>query len=256
MKLQIATRKGLFTATRGARGWDLHAPAFLGAPVTAVLSEGENVWAAVGHGHFGAKLHRSRDGGKTFAEIAPPRYPPRPEGAPDEKDAFGRVIASSLDMIWTIESAGGVLWAGTLPGGLFRSADGGESWELIRSLWDRPQRKQWLGGGYDSPGIHSVAVDGRRVVVAVSSGGVLRSEDGGESWEAGAIGMYNEYLPPEKKLDPVTQDPHRLSRCAAAPDVMWIQHHNGAFRSTDGGRTVAEVHPRPSKFGFAVVAHP
>lgn len=256
MKLYLATRKGLFTARRASTGWELGAPSFLGAAVTAVLPQGEDVWAAVGHGHFGAKLHRSRDGGATFTEVDTPKYPPRPAGAPDEKDSFGRIIASSLDMIWTLEGASGVLWAGTLPGGLFRSADGGASWELIRSLWERPERKQWIGGGYDSPGIHSVVLDGRRVLVAVSCGGVWASEDAGETWEVRGHGMYNEYLPQERRLDPVTQDPHRLSRCAAAPEVMWIQHHNGAFRSTDGGRTFSEIHPQPSKFGFAVAAHP
>lgn len=256
MKLYIATRKGLFAANRGSSGWELQKPSFLGAPVTTVLTQGEDVWAAVGHGHFGAKLHRSRDGGRTFAEIPAPKYPPRPEGTPDEKDSFGRTIASSLDLIWTLEGAGGVLWAGTLPGGLFRSKDGGESWELVRSLWDRPERKQWMGGGYDSPGIHSIAADGRRVVVAVSCGGIWASDDSAETWEVQGRGMYNEYMPEEKKFDPVTQDPHRLSRCAAHPEVMWIQHHNGAFRSVDGGRTVSEIHPQPSKFGFAVAAHP
>jgi hypothetical protein len=63
--------------------------------------------------------------------------------------------------IWCLEAGGndepGVLWAGTIPGGLFHSKDNDESWELIRSLWDRPERKNWFGGGYDDPGIHSPA---------------------------------------------------------------------------------------------------
>jgi photosystem II stability/assembly factor-like uncharacterized protein len=254
MKLYVATRKGLFTATRGAHGWELHDPAFLGAPVTAVLPmSAEEVYAAVGHGHFGAKLHRSRDGAKTFAEITTPRYP---EGVAEEKDLFGRVIPGSLQQIWTMEGDARALFCGTLPGALFKSTDRGESWQIVRSLFDRPERKQWMGGGYDYPGIHSIVLDGNRVVLAVSSGGVWRSDDQGETWENCGHGLFNEYMPPEKKYDLVNQDPHRLSRCAASPDVMWIQHHNGAFHSSDGGRTFEQIHPKPSHFGFAVVAHP
>ena len=52
-----------------------------------------------------------------------------------------------------------MLWAGTMPGGLFRSKDRGKSWTLIRSLWDMPDRNKWLGGGADLPGIHSICVD-------------------------------------------------------------------------------------------------
>ena len=63
-----------------------------------------------------------------------------------------------------------MIWCGTLPGGLFRSTDHGESWEMVRSLWDHPKRKQWMGGGADLPGIHSIVVDPRnskRVWIAV-----------------------------------------------------------------------------------------
>jgi photosystem II stability/assembly factor-like uncharacterized protein len=179
MRLYIATRKGLFTATRGARGWELQEPTFLGAPVTAVLPmSDDDVYAAAGHGHFGAKLHRSRDGAKSFAEIATPKYP---EGLAEEKDMFGRTIPASLQQIWTMEGDASALWCGTLPGALFKSTDRGESWQIVRSLFDRPERKQWMGGGYDYPGIHSIALDGRRVVLAVSSGGVWRSDDHGET---------------------------------------------------------------------------
>jgi hypothetical protein len=33
----------------------------------------------------------------------------------------------------------GVLWTGTLPGGLFRSGDRGDRWELVRPLWNVPE---------------------------------------------------------------------------------------------------------------------
>jgi hypothetical protein len=53
------------------------------------------------------------------------------------------------------------------------------------------------------------------------------------------------------------QDVHRLVQCLAAPETMWVQHHNGVFRSIDGARSWQEVTTiRPAKFGFAVAAHP
>ena len=250
-RLWAATRKGLFEIRDG----HIANVSFLGVPVTAVLARGDEVFAAVGHGHFGAKMHRSRDGGRTFEEVKAPAWPPKPPG-PEEKDPMGRVVPWSLEMIWTLESGGSALWAGTLPAALFRSADGGESWQMLRTLWDRPERKQWGGGGYDYPGLHSVRIDGRRILCGISTGGLWASEDAGETWELRGKGLWAAYMPPELKHDLNSQDIHRIAACEENPDVLWVQHHNGAFRSTDGGRNFVELAVPPSSFGFAVAAHP
>lgn len=251
-RLWAATRKGLFRFEDGDGGWRAGPPAFLAEPVTASLEDARDgvVYAALRLGHFGCKLHRSEDGGASWVELAPPAYPVA-EGE----------AGASLDMIWCLAAGGagepGTLWAGTLPGGLFVSRDRGETWRLVESLWERPERAQWFGGGYDHPGVHSVLVDprdARRIAVGVSCGGVWLSADGGDSWRQGGHGLRAAYVPPEQAYDPTSQDPHRLAACAAAPDRIWCQHHNGIFRSDDGGATFAEV--RPEAFGFAVAAHP
>ena len=143
---------------------------------------------------------------------------------------------------------------------MFVSEDGGASWQLVRGLWDRPERAQWGGGGYDHPGIHSIAIDPRdakRITVAVSTGGAWQTKDGGKSWAICAQGMYAEYMPPEQKFEQNAQDIHRMVLCAARPEVMWVQHHNGVFRSTDNAKSWQEVTAiRPAKFGFAVAVHP
>ncbi len=167
-------------------------------------------------------------------------------------------------MIWTLAAGGadqpGWLWAGTIPGGLFRSTDRGESWTLVESLWNVPERAQWFGGGYDEPGIHSVCVDprdSRRLTLAVSCGGVWLSADAGESWQLGGAGLRNEYMPPDMTETRVFQDVHRLAQSPSAPDVIWCQHHNGIFRTEDGGVNFTEIQTaRPSAFGFAVAVHP
>ncbi len=134
------------------------------------------------------------------------------------------------------------------------------SWTLNDPLWNLPERKEWMGGGFDQAGVASICVDPRNadhVTVGVSTGGVWASKDSGRSWDAASEGMYAEYYPPPKHTAPQVQDVHRLVQCPAAPDTMWVQHHNGVFRSTDAARSWQEVTSiRPAKFGFAVAVHP
>ena len=124
----------------------------------------------------------------------------------------------------------------------------------------RNARNNRGGGGYDHAGIHSIAIDPqnpKRITVAVSTGGAWQTKDGGATWAICAKGMYAEYMPPAQRFEQNAQDVHRLVLCAAQPEVMWAQHHNGVFRSTDGAQSWQEVTAiRPSKFGFAVAAHP
>ncbi len=265
--IHVGTRKGLFTIGRNGDGaWDIRQTAFLAKPVPMVLADArtETIFAALDHGHFGNKLHRSKDRGETWEELSAPAYPKRPDGAEPDKDGFGRPLPWKLKLIWELTAGGvdqpDVLWCGTLPGGLFKSTDGGASWPMVTSLWEDPRRKEWFGGGYDYPGIHSITVDPRdsdHVIAGVSCGGVWQTLDGGSTWDLRADGMWAEYMPPDRKHDPAIQDPHRIARCEASPEVMWSQHHNGVFRTTDGAKSWHEINDVPvSNFGFAVAVHP
>jgi hypothetical protein len=256
-RLFVATRKGLFEFRRDGTGsWSIVRTSFLGSPVSMMLCDPRDgaLYAALDLGHFGVKLHRSDDGGEAWSEMAVPSY------AGVDADA---AEPPALSLIWALETGHadepGVLWAGTIPGGLFRSEDRGGTWSLVRSLWDDPRRSQWFGGGYDKPGIHSISLDPRdprRIAVAVSCGGVWETRDGGTSWTLGGDGMRAAYMPPEQAGNPASQDPHRMVRCPAAPDSFWIQHHNGVFRADDGIGRWTEVKPSHAEFGFAVAVHP
>lgn len=267
-RIFVSSRKGVFTIERQtSRQWRVSRAAFVGDNSPMLLHDPREgcLYVALGHGHFGVKLHRSKDGGVTWEEIAVPAYPPKPEGVPDTINPVNqKPVPWSLELIWSLETGGahepGVLWCGTLPGGLFRSADRGASWQLVRPLWDHPKRAEWFGGGAELPGIHSICVDprdARRIAVGVSCGGVWLTEDGGETWNCRADGMRAAYMPPERAFDPNIQDPHCVVQCRARPTTYWAQHHNGIFRSTDDLKTWHEIKDaRPSTFGFAVAVHP
>ena len=268
-RLYVGTRKGLFTLTRASASeagpWSISKPAFLGDQVPMVLPDPRDgfIYAALSLDHFGAKLHRSADGNE-WEEVSAPAYSHMPEAPRGASPQNGETPSPSVELIWSLEAGGsnepGRLWAGTIPGGLFRSEDSGNSWDLVRSLWDRPERNEWFGGGYDHPGIHSISLDprdSRHITVGVSCGGVWVTHNGGETWECRAKGMWANYMPPERRDDPLIQDPHRVARCLSSPDTLWASHHNAVFRTTDGMKNWNEVTAiRPSSFGFAVAAHP
>src|SRR5271155_5966452 len=240
-RLHVGTRKGLFELARSNGVWEIVDVQFLGDPVSAVLADPDgSVGAALDLGPFGAKLgRRGRD--STWREMAVPVFPPKPEDAGDDPHPW------SLGKIWALEPGGvpGRVWAGTMPGGLFRTDDGGESWSLNEALWHMPERRQWFGvAGGEQPGINSVLIDPRNpsdIRIGVSCAGLWASTDTGATWRIINHGMYNEYMPPERREDPIVQDIHLLSRCAARPEIVWCQHHNGVFRSENAGANWHEL---------------
>jgi photosystem II stability/assembly factor-like uncharacterized protein len=261
--LLISTRKGLFTVKRSTDQWAITKADFLGDNVSLTLTDHRDgtVYVALDHGHFGAKLHRSSATG--WEEIATPAYPPKPEDN-DEQDMWGRALPWSTVRIWALAAGGldepGTIWCGTIPGGLFRSKDRGTSWEIVQSLWYHPKRRNWMGGGADLPGIHSILVDPRDhrwLTIGVSTGGLWFTCDGGENWSQRGEGMRADHVPPELIHDPIAQDVHCIAQCRAEPERMWVQHHNGIFLSDDAGRTFREIlNAEPSAFGFPVAVHP
>lgn len=253
--LLLGTRKGLMLFSRDNGDWQLVQHAFPGVAVAyaALDRRTGTIWACLDHGHWGQKLSRSTDGGKTWQEAPAPAYP---EGGVIREDT-----PATLRYLWILQPGPddqpGRLYAGTEPGGLFVSDDNGESWRLNEPLWNHPTRQQWFGGGRDEAGIHSILIDPRnhdRIHVGVSCGGVYETSDGGKSWTTRNKGLIADFLPdPDAE---VGQDPHLVDACPAHPDVMWQQNHCGIFRTTDAGKHWAMVSQEggPAHFGFAVVA--
>jgi photosystem II stability/assembly factor-like uncharacterized protein len=199
--------------------------------------------------HFGPSVAISDDLGGSWQE---------PDAAPL---AFPADAGTAVERVWQIVPAAAsepdVVWAGTQPSALFRSTDGGRTYELVRGLWDHPHRPQW-GAGFGGQAIHTILPhpdDPRRVLVAMSTGGVYRTADGGLTWAPSNEGIKAYFLP-----DPwpeFGQCVHKVARDASDPDRLYAQNHHGVYRSTDGGgswQSIADT--LPSDFGFPIVAHP
>jgi hypothetical protein len=257
--LMICTRKGLFDAQPVAGNWALSAHHFPGEPVTQFLAvPTSGAWfAALNLGHFGLKLRKSIDQGRTWQEVTPPALPEKPKDGPWKDDPTPWTVGH----IWSMASdRKGRLWAGCMPAGLFRSDDGGNHWQLMDALWFNEKRKAWFGGGNDHPGIHSILIDPNNddhVTVAISCGGLWTTIDGGATWRNFGAGQEAGYVPPEQRGDPNTQDPHRVDQCQSAPQIWWMQHHCGLYRSSDGGENWQKLPAaQPTDFGFPVLADP
>ncbi len=257
--LYVSTRKGLMIYTHRGESWVHTSTAFTGSPVTLTLASPDNrtVFAALNLGHFGVKLHRSTDAGASWTEITPPMFP---KVESSEADAKAPAVSQIWALAWADPKNPNAMWAGCAPAGLFYSPDLGATWSLNEPLWNMPERARWFGGGTVDTALHSICVDPRnaqRVAVGVSCGGVTLTEDGGQTWSIAGHGMRSDYTPPNQAEDPVTQDVHMMVQCAASPDVYWLQHHNGIFRSTDNLKSWHEIKNAPvSGFGFPVAVHP
>jgi hypothetical protein len=252
----IGTRKGLFIAEGGKarRGFALRGPFGPGVAVYATMIDGRGapkIYASSCNPFFGMKVLRSTDLGKTFKETrSAPAFP---------KDD-GRAMAN----IWSLEpgSAKKEIWCGVEPASLFRSEDGGDSWEMVESLSNHAHARKWQPGG-GGLCLHTIIRDGDRMHIGISTGGHYLSEDGGNKFRAANDGIGAGFVP-----DPYPefgQCVHKIARHADAPGRLYIQNHGGwpdrpgigVLRSDDHDHTWRSIAKGlPSDFGFPIVVHP
>ena len=194
-RMLVATRKGLLTLARKAAAGRSRATDFPGIPVTAALHDARDgtLYAVLKHGHFGSKLHRSDDDGRTWKELAAPAFPADAAGCADAVPDLDHRSRRRR------RSRAGCGPARFRPG-CSAPTTAASSWQLVSALWNVPEREKWFGGGYDDAGIHTISPDPRdrdRVFVAISCGGVWDTRDDGESWTLHGDGLVAAYMPPE-----------------------------------------------------------
>jgi hypothetical protein len=172
---------------------------------------------------------------------------------------FPEGTEAALERVWQIQpgpaAQPGVVYAGTQPSALFRSEDGGVNFELVRSLWDHPHRPHWEAG-YGGQAIHTIVPHPSvedRVLVAMSAGGVYRTYDGGASWAPANKGIKVTFQP--EAYPEYGQCVHKVAPDAVDPERLYLQNHNGVYRSDDWGDSWTSIADGlPAEFGFAVAA--
>lgn len=254
--LCIGTKKGLFVAESASprRRFTLRGPFGPGVAVYSALVDTRGtprLYASSCNPFFGMKVLRSTDLGKTFKET---------KSAPAFSKEDGRAVAN----IWSLEAGGNrkELWCGVEPAALFKSRDGGDSWEMVSGISNHEHARKWHPGN-GGLCMHTILRDGKRVHLGISTGGHYLSEDGGETFAAANQGIGAGFLP-----DPFIefgQCVHKIARHSDAPGRLYMQNHGGfpehpgigVLRSDDHGHTWRSIADGlPSDFGFPILVHP
>ena len=256
MILSIGTKKGLFVAegSKSRKSFSLRGPFGQGVAVYSTLIDtrgAPRIYASSCNAFFGMKVLRSTDLGKSFKET---------KSAPAFPQDDGRALAN----IWSLEPGTGRkdLWCGVEPASLFRSGDGGDSWEMVPGISEHEHARKWQPGN-GGLCMHTIIRDGTRVHLGISTGGHYLSEDGGATFIAANRGIGAGFVP-----DPYPefgQCVHKIARHADAPGRLYIQNHGGwpdrpgigVLRSDDHGHTWRSIaEGLPTDFGFPIAVHP
>jgi len=261
VRVLVGTQKGAFVLTSdGARrDWEVSGPHFGGWEVYHVKGSPiapDRVWAAQSRGWFGQLVQRSDDGGRTWAPVGNEFL--YADGPVTHQWYDGTPHPWEFARVWHLEpstSDPDLLWAGVEDAGLFRSSDGGTTWEELPGLRNQETGPSWQPGA-GGLCLHTILpdADGKRIVVAISAAGVFRSDDGGDSWRPATRGLRSEFLPvPDAEVGHCV---HHVARHPDRPDVLFMQKHWDVMRSDDGGWTWREISgDLPTDFGFVVDVH-
>lgn len=253
--LLVGTRKGLWIGRSDERRqeWSWEGPHFNMEDVYSCMidtrRETPRLLVGAASSWVGPQVSRSDDLGSTW------------EASPGGGVRFPADTDVSVERIWQLQPGHGddVVWAGTEPGAVFRSEDRGETFTLERALWDHPHRPEW-GAGFGGQAFHTLLphpTDPRSLTVAISTGGVYQTTDGGASWMPRSKGIRADFLPEEQRYPEFGQCVHKVARHPARPERLFAQNHGGVYRSDDEGSSWQSIADGlPSDFGFPVVVHP
>lgn len=263
--LLIGTRKGGFLLTQDTAGgaWKISPPLYLGNIVHHMVldpRDGKTLLMAARTGHLGPTVFRSMDAGKTWQEAQKPPAFHKPT-----KGIEALVVEHVFWLAPGHASEPGVWYAGVSPPGLFRSEDGGATWEGVTGFNANPQRFDWVGGLQEAPPdgatLHSINIDSRdarHMYIGLSTGGVFESADKGETWQPLNQGCAADFLPDANAE--YGHDPHCLRLHPLAPDTLYQQNHCGIYRMhrPDGvwTRIGGGIPGKVGDIGFPLALHP
>jgi len=252
-ELLVGTKKGLFRLEGDAPGaFEVTARAFAGQSVEYAMRDPRTgrYLASVTSWFYGPKIWVTDDPAGEWDQASGVELPESGE--------------ASLERLWVIVPGvgDGELYAGGDPGPLFKSTDGGLSWELNRGLWEHPSRGDWQPGN-GGLCLHTIVPwpgDPQKLLVAISAVGVWLTEDGGDTWRIANDGIVPRYLPEEARATATMNHcVHDVRRSPSQPERLFMQFHDGVYRSDNGGSTWVDIGTDtdlPSDFGFPIVVDP
>ena len=255
--LLVGTMKGAFVLRADAtrKNWDIGGPYFPGRAIYAFAYDnrkGRNrLWIAVNSSYWGSYLSSSDDFGRTWTE-------PETYGVKFPADAD-----AAVKQIWQIVPGNAdepdTLYAGVEPAALFRSDDAGKTWSLVKGLYDHPHRPLWQPGG-GGLCLHTILPDPsnkKRMHIAISTGGVYRTDDGGVNWQPRNVGVRAQFLPPEQWYPEFGQCVHKIVSHPSQPERLFLQNHWGLYKSDNAADSWSDIaNGVPSDFGFALDIDP
>jgi hypothetical protein len=247
--LLVGTRKGgfIFTSDGRRKYWKLReGPYHKGNEIYHMAYDKRNdaFLASVTSGHWGPTVARKKGiDGEWKISRTPPRFPKR--------------SGLSVKRVWHIEPGPeddpGEVYAGVEPACLFKSDDGGESWTVNEAMMNQPTRKKWQPGA-GGLCLHTILFNSRkpkRMHIAISAVGTMRTDDEGDSWKFENKNVLADFLP--NKYPVYGQCVHKLASNPATPDVIFQQNHCGVYRSDDAGENWKDIRNNlPSRFGFPI----
>ena len=261
-RVLVGTRKGAFVLTSDGKRqqWRIDGPFFGGWEIFHMKgspADPNRIYVSQSGSWFGQQVQRSDDGGKSwdavgndFAYDGVPGTHQWYDGTPHPWE-FKRVW--HLEPSWTDPDT---VFAGVEDAALFRSTDGGGSWQELSGLRGHATGSSWQPGA-GGLCLHTILIDpsnSDRMVIAISAAGAFRTDDGGRSWKPINRGLRSEHIPdPEAEVGHCV---HRIALHPSRPDVLFMQKHWDVMRSDDAGDTWHEVSGNlPTDFGFVIDVH-
>jgi hypothetical protein len=262
IRVLVGTRKGAFVLTSdGTRArWEVTGPHFGGWEMyhlKASPADPDRLYASQGTGWFGQLIQRSDDGGATWNPVGN-RF--EYDGVPGTHLWYdGTPHPWEFARVWHLEPSPtdpDTVYAGVEDAALFRSIDGGQTWRELPGLRTHESASSWQPGA-GGMCLHTIILDpddSRRIVVAISSAGAFRTDDGGATWRPINRGLKSEGLPdPDAEVGHCV---HRLAMHPSRPRTLFMQKHWDVMRSDDDGESWQEVSGNlPSDFGFPIDVH-
>jgi hypothetical protein len=286
VRVLVGTRKGAFILTSDGtrKQWDVSGPHFAGWEIYHLKSspvEPNRIYASQTSSWFGQIIQRSDDGGKTWYQPGTPPGEPTttPDGMPkgesnkfvyDTSPETGKPLTThqhydgtqrpwEFKRVWHLEPSltdPDTVYAGIEDAALFRSSDGGRTWQELSALRD-------VKGNLWQPGaggmcLHTIVqdpTDPQRMYIAISAAGAFRTDDGGKTWRAITRGLKSQYELPDPDAE-VGHCVHRIAIHPSRPNVLFMQKHWDVMRSDDAGESWYEISGNlPTDFGFPIDVH-